>query len=45
MNAIFNVVSMKEFKRISIVEVAHIVWNILQTMHEGTKTVKINKLQ
>ena len=44
MNAIFNAVSMEEFKRISNVEVAHITWNILQTMHEGTKTVKINKL-
>ena len=28
MNAIFNVVSMEEFKRISNVEVAHIAWNI-----------------
>ena len=45
MNDIFNIVSMKEFKRISNVEVAHTVWNILQTVHEGTKTVKINKLQ
>ena len=27
------------------VEITHIVWNILQTVHEGTKTVKINKLQ
>ena len=45
MNAIFNVVSMEEFKRISNVEVAHTAWNILQTMHEGTKVVKINKLQ
>ena len=45
MNAIFNVVSMEEFKRISNVEVAHTAWNILQTMHEGTKAVKINKLQ
>ena len=44
-NAIFNVVSMEEFRRISNVEVAHIVWKILQTVHEGTKTVKINKLQ
>ena len=44
MNAIFNNVSMKEFKRISNVEVAHIAWNILQTVHEGTKAVKINKL-
>ena len=29
MNAIFNAVSMEEFKRISNVEVAHIAWNIL----------------
>ena len=36
---------MEEFKRISNVEVAHIAWNILQTMHEGAKVVKINKLQ
>ena len=45
MNVIFNVVSMEEFRRISNVEVAHIAWKILQTMHKGTKTVKINKLQ
>ena len=45
MNAIFNTVSMEEFKRISNVEVTHIAWNILQTVHEGTKAVKINKLQ
>ena len=45
MNAIFNAVSMEESKRISNVEVAHTAWNILQTVHEGTKAVKINKLQ
>ena len=45
MNAIYNAVSMEEFKRISNVEVAHTTWNILQTVHEGTKAVKINKLQ
>ena len=45
MNVIFNAVSMEEFRRISNVEVAHTVWNILQTMHEGIKAVKINKLQ
>ena len=44
MNAIFNSVSMEEFKRISNVEVAYAAWNVLQTMHEGTKAVKINKL-
>ena len=45
MNAIFNAVSMDEIKRIFNVEVAHTTWNILQTVHEGTKAVKINKLQ
>ena len=45
MNAIFNAVSMEEFKRISNVEIVHIAWNILQTVHKGTKVVKINKLQ
>ena len=45
MNAIFNSVSMEEFKRIFNVKDAHIAWNILQTVHEGTKAIKINKLQ
>ena len=27
------------------VEVAHTAWNILQAVHEGTKAIKINKLQ
>ena len=45
MNAIFNAISMEEFKRISNVEVAHTAWNILQTVHEGTKAVKMKKLQ
>ena len=45
MNAIFNAVSMKKFKRISNVEVTHTAWNILQTVHEGIKAIKINKLQ
>ena len=45
MNAIFNAVSMEKFKRISNVKVAQTAWNILQTVHEGTKAVKINKLQ
>ena len=44
MNAIINAVSMKEFKRISNFEVGYTAWNILQTVHEGTKAVKINKL-
>ena len=37
-NAIFNAVSIDEFKRISNVEIAHTAWNIFQTVHEGTKT-------
>ena len=45
MNAIFHDVSMEEFRRISNVEVAHTTWKILQTVHEGIKAVKINKLQ
>ena len=44
MNAIFNAISMEKFKRISNVGVAHTACNILQTMHEGTKAVTINKL-
>ena len=36
MNAIFNAILMEEFKRISNVDIAHIAWNILQTMHKGT---------
>ena len=36
---------MEEFKRISNVKVAHTTWNILQTVHESTKAIKINKLQ
>ena len=44
MNAIFNVVSMEEFKRIPNVEVTRTAWNILQTLHKGTKAVKINKM-
>ena len=36
---------MNEFKGISNVEVVYTVWNILQTVHEDTKAVKINKLQ
>ena len=45
MNAIFNAISIEEFKWISNMEIAHIAWNIQQTVHEGTKAVKINKLQ
>ena len=43
--ATFNSKAMEEFKRISDVKVAYTAWNILQIVHEGTKAVKINKLQ
>ena len=36
---------MEEFRRISNVVVDYTTWKILQTVYEGTKTVKINKLQ
>ena len=45
MNMIFDVLFMLEFKRISNVKIANTPWNILQRVHEGTKVVKINKLQ
>ena len=45
MDAIFNAISMEEFKRIFNVEIAHNIWNILQTVHEAMKVVKINKLK
>ena len=45
MNAIYNAIPMEEFKRIFNIEVAHTTWNILQTVYEGTKAVRINKLQ
>ena len=45
MNSIFNAIFMEEFKRISNVEIANNSWNILKTVHEGTKAIKINKLQ
>ena len=45
MNIIFNIVTMEEFRRISNIEIAHTAWKILQIVHEGTKVVKINKLQ
>ena len=42
MNVIFNAVSLEEFRKTSNVEVAHTAWNILQTVHEGIKAVKIS---
>lgn len=38
-------VSLEEFRRVSMCENVKEVWNILETTHEGTKTVKSSKLQ
>ena len=40
LNALFNAVTNKEFKKISSTETAKEVWTILQTTYEGTKAVK-----
>ena len=45
LNALFCGVTNKEFKRISSTEVAKEAWTILETTYEGTKAVKIVKLQ
>ena len=45
LNAIFCVVSPDEFRRISHITIAKKVWQILETMYEGTKKVKDTKLQ
>jgi len=38
-------VSVEEFRRVSMCETTKKVWVILETIHEGTKTVKNSKLQ
>ena len=45
LNALFCGVTNKEFKKISSMEVAKEAWTILQTTYEGTKAIKIVKLQ
>ena len=45
LNALFNVVTNEEFKKISSTEIAKEAWTILQTTYEGTKVVKDSKLQ
>ena len=44
LNALFNVVTNKEFKKISSTETTKEAWTILQTNYEGTKAVKDSKL-
>ena len=45
LNALFNVVTNKEFKKISSTETAQEAWTILQKTYDGTKAVKDSKLQ
>ena len=45
LNALFNVVTNKDFKKISFTETTKEVWTILQSTYEGTKAVKDSKLQ
>ena len=44
LNALFSVVTNKEFKKISSTETAKEAWIILQTTYVGTKTVNDSKL-
>ena len=44
LNALFSVVTNKEFKKISSTEMAKEAWTIFQTIYEGTKAVKDSKL-
>ena len=44
LNAIFCGISLDEFHRISLISIAKEVWQILETMYEGTKKVKDTKL-
>ncbi|XP_022883334.1 uncharacterized protein LOC111400128 [Olea europaea var. sylvestris] len=45
LHALFMAVSPEEFRRVSMCETAKEVWDILETIHEETKTVKNSKLQ
>ena len=45
LNALFSVVTNKEFKKISSIETAKEAWTILQTTYKGTKAIKDLKLQ
>ena len=45
LNALFCGVTNEEFKKISSTEVAKEAWAILETTYEGTKAIKIVKLQ
>ena len=44
LNALFSVITNKEFKKISSTETTKEAWTILQTTYKGTKVVKDSKL-
>ena len=44
LNALFNVLTNEEFKKISSIETAKEAWTILHTTYKGTKVVKDSKL-
>ena len=45
MNALFNTITIEEFKKISSTETTKEAWTILQTTYEGTTAIKDSKLQ
>ena len=45
LNALFSAVTNEEFKKISSTETVKEAWTILQTTYEGTKAVKVSKLE
>ena len=45
LTALFSAITNEEFKKISSTETAKESWTILQTTYEGTKAVKVSKIQ
>ena len=45
LNSIFNAVDANQFKLISTCEIAKDAWEILETAHEGTHSIRLSKLQ
>ena len=45
MNALFNTITIEEFKKISSTETTKEAWTILQTTYEGTMAIKDSKVQ
>ena len=44
LNALFNTITIEEFKKISSTKTTKEAWTILQTTYEGTKAIKDSKL-